>query len=75
VARLRVGDAVGEWQVIAVDSNRLELGLGEERRSFEIFGAGMRSDAPDSLVPAPSGVQDGDPDAGSDGYEPLPELE
>jgi general secretion pathway protein N len=75
VARLRVGDAVGEWQVIAVDSNRLELGLGEERRSFEIFGAGMRGDTPDSLVPAPAEVQDGEPDPGSDGYEPLPELE
>ena len=45
VARLRLGDAVGEWQVISVERNRLELGLGEERRSFEIFGAGMRGDA------------------------------
>ena len=37
--------AVGEWQVIAVERNRLVLGLGEERRSFEIFGAGMRGAA------------------------------
>ena len=44
VARLRLGDAVGEWQVISVERNRLELGLGEERRSFEIFGAGMRGE-------------------------------
>ena len=42
VARLRPGDTVGEWQVLSVERNRLELGLGEERRSFEIFGAGMR---------------------------------
>jgi hypothetical protein len=41
VARLRPGDTVGDWQVLSVERNRLELGLGEERRSFEIFGAGM----------------------------------
>ena len=75
VARLRVGDAVGEWQVIAVDRNHLELGLGEERRSFEIFGAGVRGDGPDSLAPAPAEVQNGNPDAGLDGDEALPEPE
>ncbi len=42
VGRLKPGDSVGDWQVLSVDRNRLELGLGEERRSFEIFGAGVR---------------------------------
>jgi general secretion pathway protein N len=68
VARLRPGDAVGDWQVISVERNRLELGLGEERRSFEIFGAGMRGTpsetppaaaqppAPPRWVPPPGGM-------------------
>jgi general secretion pathway protein N len=47
VARLRPGDMVGDWQVLSVERDRLELGLGEERRTFEIFGAGARG------VPAP----------------------
>ena len=57
VARLRLGDAVGEWQVISVDRNRLELGLGEERRTFEIFGAGMRGTPADSPSPAAAVIQ------------------
>ena len=31
---------------LSVERNRLELGLGDERRSFEIFGAGVRGAAP-----------------------------
>ena len=38
VARLRPGDQVGDWQVLSVERNHLELGLGDERRSYEIFG-------------------------------------
>jgi general secretion pathway protein N len=45
VARLAPGDAVGEWRVVEVERNRLVLGLGGERRSFEIFGAGSRAAA------------------------------
>ena len=36
------GDQVGDWQVLSVDGNHLELGLGDERRSFEIFASGAR---------------------------------
>lgn len=43
VARLRPGDMVGDWQVISVERNKLELGLGDDRRSYEIFGQGMRA--------------------------------
>ena len=57
VARLRLGDAVGEWQVISVDRNRLELGLGDERRTFEIFGAGMRGTPADPPSPAAAVIQ------------------
>ena len=53
VARLRPGDPVGDWQVISVERNRLELGLGDERRSYEIFGTGVRGTAPPS-PPSPS---------------------
>jgi hypothetical protein len=45
VARLAPGDTVGEWRVVEVGRNRLVLGLGDERRSFEIFGAGSRAGA------------------------------
>ena len=45
VARLRPGDQVGDWQVLSVDGNHLELGLGEERRSYEIFAAGAGAGA------------------------------
>ncbi len=51
VARLRPGDMVGDWQVLSVERNRLELGLGEERRGFEIFGAGMRGSPPAEAPP------------------------
>jgi hypothetical protein len=52
VARLAPGDMVGEWRVVAVDRNRLVLGLGDERRSFEIFGAGSRAAAVGAAAPA-----------------------
>lgn len=51
VARLRPGDMVGDWQVLSVERNRLELSLGEERRDFEIFGAGMRGSPPAEAPP------------------------
>jgi hypothetical protein len=72
VARLRLGDAVGEWQVVAVEQNRLELALGDERRSFEIFGAGMRA-APSDMLPPMAG--DGAPSDDPDDDEAFPELE
>lgn len=50
VARLRPGDMVGEWQVVSVERNRLDLALGDEHRSYEIFGTGARG-AP---APAPN---------------------
>ena len=67
VARLRPGDTVGDWEVLSVDRNRLELGLGEERRSFEIFGAGMRA-AP-QLTEAPAPSRAASPAGPSDGAE------
>jgi len=42
IGRLRPGDQVGEWQVLTVERDRLVLGLGEEQRSYELFGAGAR---------------------------------
>ena len=67
VARLRPGDTVGDWEVLSVDRNRLELGLGEERRSFEIFGAGMRGSPQTTEAPAPSPAAD--PAGPGDGAE------
>jgi hypothetical protein len=52
VARLAPGDTVGEWRVLEVERNRLVLGLGDERRSFEIFGAGSRAAAVGAAAPA-----------------------
>jgi general secretion pathway protein N len=72
VARLRLGDAVGEWQVVAVERNRLELALGDERRSFEIFGAGMRAAPPEAL---PSMAEDDVPADEPYDDQSLPELE
>ena len=60
VGRLRPGDKVGEWEVMSVDGNHLELGLGEERRDYEIFGAGTRGAAPED---APEGAPEVPPDA------------
>jgi hypothetical protein len=64
VTRLRPGDAVGEWEVLSVERNRLELGLGGERRSFEIFGVGVSAPAPKSapaLAPQSSDIPGVDP--------------
>jgi hypothetical protein len=52
VARLAAGDKVGDWDVLEVDRDRLLLAYGSERRSFEIFGAGLRQAAGG---PAPDG--------------------
>lgn len=77
VGRLRLGDLVGEWQVIAVERNRLELGLGEARRTFEIFGAGMRGTGADTFPGAEPDAPEADGGSGADPYadEALPELE
>jgi hypothetical protein len=75
VARLRPGDAVGEWQVISVERNRLELGLGEERRAFEIFGSGVRGTPEDAPAPSQAAVQGGEPASEPYADETLPELE
>ena len=57
VARLRPGDQVGDWQVLSVDGNHLELGLGDERRSYEIFAsraqAGASAPEETDQTPAP----------------------
>jgi hypothetical protein len=78
VARLQPGDQVGDWQVLSVDGNHLELGLGEKRRSFEIFASGTHGgtsapDSPDSPDQAP-GPEDEPtdetaPDAGAPSQE------
>ena len=75
VARLKLGDMVGEWQVISVDRNRLELGLGEDRRSFEIFGAGVRQGSAESPSPVAGVVQNAEPATDPSVDEDLPEPE
>lgn len=50
VARLVPGDKVGEWSVLEVGRDRLVLGAGEERRSFEMFAPG--GDAAPAAAPA-----------------------
>ncbi|MEK0083354.1 hypothetical protein [Benzoatithermus flavus] len=51
VARLVPGDRVGPWEVLAIGRNQLVLGAGDERRTFEIFGASLRQ--PPAEAPAP----------------------
>lgn len=76
VARLAPGDQVGEWEVLEVERNRLVLGLGEDRRSFEIFGAGLRLPAePAPAAEAPPIPSEEPPPEDETGYppdEPLP---
>lgn len=76
VARLGVGDRVGEWEVIEVDRNRLLLGIGEERRSFEIFGAGApgvsATPPPDAAAEPLPGPTDADPEGFTE--PPMPET-
>jgi general secretion pathway protein N len=50
VARLQPGDMVGEWRVVSVERDRLDLALGDEHRSYEIFGVGARG----TPTPAPN---------------------
>ena len=68
VGRLLPGDHVGDWQVLTVERNRLVLGLGDEQRAFQLFGAGARVAA---RPPARAGSKD--PAAPEDGleYEPA----
>ncbi|MGD9508252.1 MAG: hypothetical protein AB7I59_06800 [Geminicoccaceae bacterium] len=72
VARLRPGDMVGDWRVTSVERDRLELALGDEHRSYEIFGVGARGnppppapaenmDQPEQAPPAPGEVPGVDP--------------
>jgi hypothetical protein len=73
VARLTPGDHVGEWEVLAIERNRLVLGIGDERRSFEIFGAGLRQPPPESQA-TPQGkggraAASGVPDQGAGGED------
>ena len=59
VGRLAPGDRVGEWQVLSVERDQLVLGLGDEQRKFEIFGAGRGlRHGPQPVPPAsdPSGT-------------------
>lgn len=39
VARLIPGETVGDWVVLQVQRDRLVLGLGDQRRSYEIFAS------------------------------------
>lgn len=59
VARLKPGDHVDEWEVLDVARNRLVLGAGEERRTFEIFGpsGGEPSSAAPSAGAAPDAIE------------------
>jgi hypothetical protein len=72
VARLVPGDTVGEWRVVEVERNRLVLGLGDERRSFEIFGAGSRAA---TAASAPAGAPSAAADDGATAEDAEPELE
>jgi hypothetical protein len=80
VARLAPGDQVGEWEVLEVERNRLVLGLGEERRSFEIFSPGVPTPAAaaaPAAAPAPPEEAEPPPEAPYETEpppdEPLPE--
>lgn len=72
VARLGAGDRVGEWEVDQVEPNRLVLAIGEERREFEIFGAGSRS-TPESVPGQAPGSESADSEI-PDGELPPDEL-
>jgi hypothetical protein len=54
VARLVPGNRVDPWEVLAVERNRIVLGAGEERRTLEIFGSGLRQ--PAAEAPEPGGT-------------------
>ena len=71
VARLRPGDQVGDWQVLSVDGNHLELGLGEERRSYEIFAAGAGAATHEDTDQAPASETDSPDDPGDDAVPPA----
>jgi hypothetical protein len=75
VARLGVGDRVGEWEVIEVDRNRLLLGTGEERRSYEIFGAGAPGVSAAPLPDAAAGPLPEPTDADPEGFTEPPMSE
>lgn len=51
VARLAPGDRVGSWEVVEVDRDRLVLAIGDDRRSFEIFGPNADAGAPPQRTP------------------------
>ena len=65
------GDPVGDWQVLAVERNRLELGLGDERRNYEIFGAGVAT-APAAHHRPGAGSQPAEPPSHRPGAEMPP---
>lgn len=68
VGRLLPGDHVGDWQVLTVDRDRLVLGLGDEQRAFQLFGAGARVAA---RPPAGAGSKDPAPPEDGLDYEPA----
>jgi Tfp pilus assembly protein PilP len=47
VGRLRVGDAVGDWQVAEVTRDRLVLVYEDEKLAYEIFGKAAADDGED----------------------------
>lgn len=67
VARLVPGDHVGPWAVVEVERNRLVLAIGEERRSFEIFGASLRQPPTEATAPKPPRARERGPEAGAAG--------
>lgn len=44
--KLALGDEVGSWQVVAIERDRLVLGLGDDRRDFTILRGGTAAAAP-----------------------------
>jgi general secretion pathway protein N len=74
VARLAPGDRVGAWEVLEVERNRLVLGLGEERRSFQIFGPGAPTPAAAAAAPAaaPAAPEEAEALPPDEPYEPEP---
>lgn len=48
VAHLKPGDTVGDWTVLGIERNRLVLGLGDERLTYEIFADPASEEADDA---------------------------
>lgn len=67
--RLVPGDKVGAWTVLQVQGDRLALGLGEERRTYEIFASPARETTGGGAAADVEPNGDAADEAGSDGAE------